>query len=253
MKRVLVYLAITFVWSWSWWISLATSGTVTHAGVGWPTHLFGLLGPAIGAFGTVGIFDGRTGLIDLWSRITKWRVRWWWYALIVVTALGAVVPGVVDLSSALKYSGAPEWGLFTILVVLVLNGFGEEIGWRGFLADYFLKKHSTAVTAFLVWIIWGVWHVPLFWVVSSFLDLGLGGTIGWALGLLSGSIWLTWMYKGAGYSILIVALWHTAFNFSTATDATAGVPAAVISTLVMIASVVVLCFPRVWMKPQFSR
>lgn len=251
MKRVLVYLAITFVWSWGWWISLAASGVVTYAGVGWPTHLFGLLGPAIGALVTVGIFDGRAGLGDLWSRITKWRVHWWWYVLIVVTAFGAIIPGITDLPSTLKYSGAPEWGLFTIVVVLVLNGFGEEIGWRGFLADYFLKKHSTVASAFYVWIIWGLWHVPLFWVVSSFMDLGFGGTIGWALGLLSGSIWLTWMYKGAGYSILIVALWHTAFNFSTATDATAGVPAAVISTLVMVASVVVLCFPRVWKKPNF--
>lgn len=249
MSRVLTYLAITFAWSWGWWIPLALTSTTTQAGVAWPTHLIGLIGPAMAAFITFAIFGGRVGVADLWARTLRWRVKWYWYVIIAVTALGAIIPAFTDPASALRYSGAGEWGLLTILVVLVLNGFGEEIGWRGFLADHFLRKHSTAVTALIVWAIWGLWHLPLFWVVSSFMQLGLGGTIGWSLGLLSGSIWLTWMYKSAGYSIFIVALWHTAFNFSTATDATAGVPAAIISTVVMVASVVLLCLPRVWKHP----
>ena len=248
MKKVVVYLAVTFIWSWTWWFSLIASGVVTEAGVGWPTHLIGLIGPAIGAFVAVGIFDGKAGVADLWARVTRWRVRWYWYALIGLTAVGAVIPAFTDLNAAMKYSGAPEWGIFTVLLVLLLNGFGEEIGWRGFLADYFLKKHSTAVSALLVWVIWGVWHIPLFWIVSSFMDLGVGGTIGWSLGLLSGSILLTWMYQASGYSILVVALWHTAFNFSTATEATSGVPAAVISTVVMVVAVVLLCIPRMWKR-----
>ena len=248
MKRIATYLLITFAWSWSWWLPLALTGTVTNAGEGWPTHLIGLAGPAIAAFITTAIFEGKVGIANLWARTTRWRVKWWWYAAILVTALGAIVPGFTDPVSALRYSGAAEWGAFTVVVVLLLNGFGEEIGWRGFLADSFLKKHSTAVSAILVWIVWGLWHVPLFWVVSSFMDLGVGGTVGWALGLLSGSILLTWMYKSAGYSIFIVALWHTAFNFSTATDATAGVPAAIISTVVMVVAVVLLCIPRMWRR-----
>lgn len=252
MKKVLVYLAVTFAWSWTWWFSLIANGVITHSGVGWPTHLIGLLGPALGALVAVGFFDGKRGMADLWARVTRWRVRWYWYVLIALTAVGAFIPAYTDLHAALTYSGAPQWGIFTIVVVLMLNGFGEEIGWRGFLADYFLKKHSTAISAFIVWIIWGLWHIPLFWVVASFTELGIGGTIGWSLGLLSGSIWLTWMYKGAGYSIFIVALWHTAFNFSTATEATAGVPAAVISTIVIVVSVVVLSLPRAWKRPMDS-
>lgn len=250
MKKVLVYLAVTFAWSWAWWFSLIVAGVVTQEGVGWPTHLIGLMGPAIGAFAAVGLFDGKLGLSELWSRVTRWHVRWYWYALIALTALGAVIPAFTDFDGALTYSGAPQWGFFTVLLVLMLNGFGEEIGWRGFLADHFLKKHSTMVAALMVWVIWGIWHIPLFWIVSSFMQLGVGGTIGWTVGLLSGSILLTWMYQASGYSILVVALWHTAFNFSTATEATSGVPAAVISTLVMVAAVVLLCIPRMWKRKK---
>jgi membrane protease YdiL (CAAX protease family) len=57
--------------------------------------------------------------------------------------------------------------------------------------------------------------------------------VGWAFGLLCGSVGLTWLYLASHRSILAVALWHTAYNFGTATQAGGGVPAAVLSTLVM--------------------
>ena len=36
--------------------------------------------------------------------------------------------------------------------------------------------------ALIVWPIWALWHLPLFWVVDSFRDFGVGGI----LSLLSG-------------------------------------------------------------------
>lgn len=249
MKRILTYIVLAYAWSWAWWIPLATSGVVATPGNGWPTHLIGLAGPAIAAFITVAAFDGRSGLRDLWARITRWRVRWYWWAGIGATAIAWLVAMAMDPVGAFIYSGAAQWGIGTVIVVLILNGFGEEIGWRGFLADGLLNKYSTAVTALVVWVIWGVWHLPLFWVVENFMQLGVGGTIGWGVGLLSGSIFLTWYYRGAQRSILIVALWHTLFNFGTATQATAGVPAAVLSTVVMVVAFSLLFSPRMRRRP----
>lgn len=250
MRKIATYLLVTVVWSWSWWAPLALSGTHTLPGMLWPTHLIGLIGPAVGAFITTAIFDGRAGVRALIARTFRWRVRWWWYAVIALTAVGAIASAVVDPNGALVYSGAPLIGPFVVVYVLILNGFGEEIGWRGFFADALLKRHSTGVTALVVWLVWGMWHLPLFWVVQNFIDLGVGGTIGWAAGILCGSVLLTWMYKASGLSILVVALWHTAYNFSTATESTAGVSAAVISTVVMAAAVVLLCLPSLWRKPS---
>jgi RsiW-degrading membrane proteinase PrsW (M82 family) len=56
---------------------------------------------------------------------------------------------------------------------------------------------------------------------------------------------LTRLYVGSGRSVLLVALWHTAFNFTTATTATQGLSAAITSTAVMVAAVVVLVQARV--------
>ena len=70
-------------------------------------------------------------------------------------------------------------------------------------------------------------------------------TVGWGLGLLAGSVVLTRLYVGSGRSVLLVAVWHTAFNFTSATTATEGLSAAITSTAVMVAAVVVLVRARV--------
>jgi membrane protease YdiL (CAAX protease family) len=53
------------------------------------------------------------------------------------------------------------------------------------------------------------------------------------MAMLAGSIVLTWMYEGAGTSILIAAIWHTALNLGSATQAGEGLPAALISVVVI--------------------
>jgi membrane protease YdiL (CAAX protease family) len=253
MRKIVTYVVLAYAFSWMWWIPMAVAGVVVPTGQGWPTHLPGLLGPALAAIVVTAFTEGRAGLADLWSRIIRWRVRWYWYALVAVTAALMLIPlfGSSDVkgSDFVRYSGAPVAGLVVVIYVLIVNGFGEEIGWRGFLADKLLHTHSRATTALIVWPIWACWHLPLFWVVGSFRDFGIGGTIGWVVGIGFGSVFLTWLYQSANYSILIVALWHTAYNFTTATKAAAGTAAAVASMVVIFASIAILCFPKSWRKP----
>lgn len=83
-------------------------------------------------------------------------------------------------------------------------------------------------------------HLPYF---------GVGGTIGWAVGIGFGSVFLTWLYDSADRSILVVALWHTAYNFATATKASSGAAAAIATSAVIIASVVILRRSSTWTSP----
>ena len=252
-RKIIWFVVLAYVLSWSCWVPLAISGRRVDQGQGWPTHLIGLAGPAIAAFVVTLAGDGRRGVRSLWSRVVRWRVGWIWYAAVLATAAFAAIPALTERGTPadefVRYSGAPAIGFVVVPYVLIVNGFGEEIGWRGLLADELLRRTSPGVTALIVWPIWALWHLPLFWVVATFRDFGVGGTIGWIVGIGFGSVFLTWLYQSASRSILIVASWHTAYNFATATDAASGTAAAVASTAVIAAGVVILRRPITWHRP----
>lgn len=225
---------------------MLVDGAITRHGQGWPTHVPGLLGPALAAVAVTGLADGRAGLSDLWSRVTRWRVGRVWWRVVAATAalalLGLVVPlltgqparGFDALDAFARYSGIGEIGLLAaLLVAFLVNGMGEEIGWRGFAVERLLGRHGLTRTAFLVALIWAPWHLPTFWVVESFRDRGVFGNLGWLVGIAAGSVVLTYLYRESGRSVLLVGAWHTAFNLTSATEATSDVIAVLTSALVI--------------------
>lgn len=249
---LVTFVVLAVLFSWSWWVPMAVRGQVTQTGVGWPTHLPGLMGPAFAAVVVTLGWQGTGALRDLGRRAVRWRgVGRWWWSVPAVLALGAVGVGVsaatgtpVDLGGLAEYSGAPVVPVLLLFgYVLLVNGYGEELGWRGLLADGLVDRVGEVRAALLVTAAWATWHLPLFWVVESFRSMGWA-TVGWGLGLLAGSIVLTRLYVGSGRSVLLVALWHTAFNLTSATTATQGLSAAITSTAVMVAAVVVLVRSR---------
>lgn len=70
--------------------------------------------------------------------------------------------------------------------------------------------------------------------------VALAWTWTWLLGLFAGAVVLGWLYVRSSSSILLVALWHTAYNFTAATEGTSGTIAAASSTVVMLAAVVIV-------------
>jgi preprotein translocase subunit SecE len=67
--------------------------------------------------------------------------------------------------------------------------------------------------------------------------MGLGGTIGWLVGLIFGSLLLGWLVKQANWNLLPVILWHGTFNFFSASDKIDYLYPTIISTLVIIVSI----------------
>jgi membrane protease YdiL (CAAX protease family) len=252
------YVVLAYTISWSCWLPLVLRGSIVRQGDGWPTDLLGLMGPAMAAAITLALTGGRPALSDWGRRIVRVRLPRWCYLFVVLTLVlgfgtelirsGHVLPAGVS-----AYTGAPDLGLaLTFVLALVVNGIGEEAGWRGFLADRLLERHGLLRTASWVALAWAGWHLPLFFVVDSFRGLGFA-VIGWMFGLYAGSVVLTWLYAAGGRSIFLVALWHTAFNFTSGTTAMNGVPAAVTSTAVMfVAGVVAVVLVRNGKRQQQS-
>jgi CAAX protease family protein len=235
---LVAFVALAYTFSWAWWIPLALSGARVRDGVGVPTQLPGLLGPLVAAV-VVSAVEGRSSLQDLVRRMLLLRLPLRFWALLAGTmALGLAVVLAVDrdlvASDLLSYSGIGRLDPALVLVlVVVVNGFGEETGWRGFVVERLLPRHGPVRTALLTTLVWATWHLPMFFFVQGLRGLG-PAAVGWLVGLTCGSIVLTWMYVGTGHSIAYCAMWHSAFNLTTATTATTGTPAAVSSTAVMV-------------------
>jgi membrane protease YdiL (CAAX protease family) len=239
---VLVFFSLAYLISWSWWVPLALRGEVVRAGAGWPTHLPGLAGPAVAAVLVTAILDGRRGLRDLGRRVVRWRVGWWWWVVVAATfglaGLGAVqalvtgddVPSLADFTRYTGVGSIPP--VAVVALVLVLNGLGEETGWRGFAVERLIREHDLRWTALLVGVGWAGWHLPFFWLVDTFRSFG-PLALGWFVSMLAASVVLAHMYCAGRHSVLLVAAWHTAFNFTSATEATGAVVGTVMSIAVI--------------------
>ena len=79
----------------------------------------------------------------------------------------------------------------------------------------------------------------LFAMVDSFRGFDAFTLVGFFIGMMAGAVVLGWLYNRTG-SVLAVAVWHAAYNLSSGTAAAEGVPAAISTTIVIIAAIVLV-------------
>jgi len=249
-RPVIAYYLLTLVITWGYWFYLIAQGK--HSGPGTDvSHLPGLLGPMIAAFVIAGIVNGRAGVADLFHRMVHWGSSRYHGLLLALSplALGIVVfaglylfgTPLPPLHDFLLYPGLPAstpwWAV--LLLVLIMNGYGEEVGWRGFMMEHLLQRHDRFRTTLIIVGLWIIWHIPVFWINTTMTALVGPMLLGWAFGLACGAFVLAHIYLASGRSLLVVALWHAVYNLMVAPPAGAGIPAAVISTAVMVWGVVI--------------
>lgn len=243
------YLVLAAAVSWSYWIAMAVDGQIVRPG-GTTSHFPGLFGPMLAAFVIAVLADGLPGLRDLVGRMFRWRTSPRWYALALIptfvfaagVGLLAVTGGdVPTLDELARYSGLPEIGLPAVLLLAFLgNGFGEEVGWRGFAQPSLRTNHGFLRTAAIVAAVWALWHVPSFSVIETYRMMGLAIIPIFVIGLGSGAIVFGWLYERSGGSILLVAVAHLSMNMASATEAGRGLPSALVTTAIVAWAVLIV-------------
>jgi membrane protease YdiL (CAAX protease family) len=243
-RTVAAYVVLAYAVAWAWWIPIAVAGRVVRVG-GWPTHVPGLMAPALAAFVVTAGTSGRIGVVHLWRRVRRWRIgAWWWVALsplamIAVTVavegmIGQRLPAVADFG---RINGFPvAAGLAGTLLLLIVTTLGEETGWRGFLQPHLQIRLRPRLAMLVVALVWASWHAPLFVIVSTYRGFTAVTVVGFVFGLACGAIVLGWLYNKTG-SVLAVAVWHAAYNLGSATAAAHGAVAATVTTLVIVQAV----------------
>ncbi|MCM1986894.1 type II CAAX endopeptidase family protein [Methanococcoides seepicolus] len=171
------------------------------------------------------IASGKAGLRKMFDRLRIWRVGigWWAFALfaLVPMYLGGMVLGNLFIGSSLDLSHVPPLYMFIPLFImkfLVDAGFGEELGWRGFLLPRIQARHNALVSSIIVGIVWGLWHLPFFIIDLDFppyYELGQAyGVIPSLIGyiiffMIPWTILYTWVYNNTKGSLLLAFVFHS--------------------------------------------
>ncbi len=168
-----------------------------------------------------GLTLGGVGVRALLHRFLIWRVGVQWYlvilfgpAILVLAAigldfiLGGATPDFNNVGARRIFGTSANLWYFVVpffLVDVLTNG--EEIGWRGYVLPRLQARFSALVSSLILGVVWGLWHLPRFWVAGdteSFV---------WAiLHNIAIAVLFTWVYSNTNGSLLMVTLLHAAIN-----------------------------------------
>jgi len=215
------YFIIAFGFSWIIWLPgiLAARGLfelplpeLVLAGIG-------AFGPFVSAFYLTRRNQGKAGVKTLIKRALNFRIPLKWLAVILLVHLLVTAAarhlciwrgGVLPDSPVL---GSPVAILVLFLVLFFFGGsVNEEFGWRGYALDRIQSKHNALLSSLILGILWGVWHLPLFFfqnLSQSYMSFWI--FLGWTCAL---AVLMTWLHNNNGGNILVALLFHTMGNLS---------------------------------------
>jgi membrane protease YdiL (CAAX protease family) len=271
-RPVVAFLLMAFVFAWTIMLPLLLSesgfGVLPFA---LPWRVFGSLmsvfGLALPAFLVTGAIDGKEGVRDLLRRILRWRVGVRWYLLALFGLLAVTLLGAIPfLSVAPLESLARNWPLlFTVflpgvLVPFVLVNLWEETAWTGFMQHTLQEGRGPLLASLMVAPFFALIHMPGFFVAGFISDektpLSQFPSVLLQVGILAVfavfiRVLIMWLYNGSGRSVLVVALFHSAFNMTNGQKVTpellglpAGLASLIPSLAVLVVAVLLVVFTR---------
>ncbi len=222
-------------------------------------HIFG---SAVPAFLVIAAMDGRAGVRDLARRCLRWRVgpQWYLFALLGVP-IGVVVCASAIFGLAPLHQLQDKWPLlFTVVVpqlllFIVFSNGPEEIGWMGFLQARLQERHGPLKASVIVTLPFALYHLPGLMVDEGLslaqLPLALALLAALAILQLFGRVVMMWLYNNTNRSVLLVGMFHSSFDATTAKfgrtfipDATAGAATYIASGVVAVAAILIVVFTR---------
>lgn len=224
-SNVWLFVLFAFGFSWLFWIpEVLIAQDIWHASEGVQNFLSGPFnpapwGPLVAAISVTFIYQRSAGVKALLKRGIMFRLGKWW--LIILLMFPVLIGGALAISVLLG-NPVPEFAALAqplalpiaFVYIFFLGGpLQEEFGWRGYAFENLRHKHNALTAAIVGGLMWGLWHIPLFFVPRAedyynrpFWGLLLTTTL---VGII-----LAWFYANTKGSVLAAMVGHTMFNWS---------------------------------------
>ena len=214
-KKATIFLTFTFgLTSLMWWpltFLIHDNAPIYHHPLFFILFALGGFAPTIAPYISIKFSDNN--FQDFNKSVLKWRINILYYLFCLAGVFGIHYLSIAVYGFIYQPIGselAPQFiYLFPSLLVMIFFGGLEEFGWRGLLLPELNKKFSLSIAALVVGLIWGLWHLPLFFINGTtqyhtkFFEFLLNSV---GLGFV-----LAWLYNKTN-SILICVVFHALEN-----------------------------------------
>lgn len=221
MKRypLLAFLVLTYLLSWSTWLPVWTvargAEPVGLKAAYW--QIAGEMGPGLAALIVATGYGGLPGLKRLVGRLRLKGVPAGW------CGVALLLPPACSFCTTALYTmfggDAPDFAALPIrqqpwqpIVLGVVTACFVELGWRGFALPHLQSRTDAVAASVALGLLWAGWGLPLsvatsqtalWWTVSSLV-----------LGVLPGSILVTWLFNNSQGSLVPVILFNLSVKFT---------------------------------------
>jgi uncharacterized protein len=184
--------------------------------------------PALAAFVMTAVLQGKVGISQLLRRYVLWRAGLRWYLLVILGIPALLLVAVLPLPGAISVFRLPALSfwltylLFYLLFLITEGPLFEEPGWRGFALPRLQQCSGPLLGTLVLGILWGLWHMPLFFIPGtdqyalSFGGIGfishllpLGVFVIWTIAL---AITITWIFNNTHGSLGLSMMLHASIN-----------------------------------------
>jgi membrane protease YdiL (CAAX protease family) len=217
----------------------------------------GLFAPFIAALIMISGANHRALRKDFWERLSLRKIKLSYlpvillimpFALFLATALSVLFGHSADqfrLSSGFAIMGGQA---LLSLIILFLAPTFEELGWRGYGVDSIRSRFNLFTTSLLFGVLWGLWHVPLFFT-NGYYQHELWTTsivyvINFFAQVLVATIVMNWVYYRNNRSIIAAILFHFMLNLFSVLFQTEQFTKCIITIVLLVISVVVVARNR---------
>jgi membrane protease YdiL (CAAX protease family) len=215
-RSLFVFLALAFALMWICFFTVAFVPILAGSPLGGALILLGAFAPALAALAVTFRAEGRSGVIALFRRITRWNVaaRYYVFAIGFMIALKLTAAMICRAStSAWPRFDTSQWYLIPFAIAFSTPfQAGEEIGWRGYALPGLADRFGLRSASVLVGFIWGVWHLPQFFIRDG--DSYRQAFPVFVLQVTAMSVAFAWLYARTNGSVLLTMLLHAAINNS---------------------------------------